>query len=47
MMELVDLFKSLGMDDGGAGLNGVGQEGEDEEDEDDVDVFEQPAMEEV
>jgi helicase MOV-10 len=45
MMEFVDLLKSSEMDDAGAGLNGVGQEGEDEEDE--VDIFEQPAMEEV
>jgi helicase MOV-10 len=47
MMEFVDLLKSLGMDDASSGLNGVVQEGEDEEDEDEVDVFEQPAMEEV
>jgi helicase MOV-10 len=47
MMEFVDLLKSLGMDDAGAGLNGPDQEGEEEEDDDEVDVFEQPAMEEV
>jgi helicase MOV-10 len=47
MMEFVDLLKSLGMDDAGTGINGVDQEEEDEEYEDAVDVFEQPAMEEV
>ena len=47
MIELIDLVRSLGMDGAGTGLNGVGVEGEDVEDEDEVDVFEQPAMEEV
>ena len=47
MMELVDLVKSLGIDNADAGLNGFGQAKEEEEDEDEVDVFEQPVMEEV